>query len=79
MLKARDLRGFRTWLEEVASTPLALDWVGTLTDKELEAMMRYMHLQGVIFQGGRPVGDDDRIWEALDEAMVHIHTMREEA
>jgi len=79
MLKAWDLRSFRAWLEEVAITPSALDWVGTLTDEELEAMMRYMRLQGVIFRDGRPVGDDNRIWEALDGAVVYIDTMREEA
>ena len=78
MLKVKDLKGFRTWLEEAALTLEALEWVDTLTDEELAAMMRYMRLQGVAFRDGRPIGDDDAVWAALDEAMVLVHAAREE-
>jgi len=74
----KDLKGFRTWLEEAALTPEALEWVDTLSHEELAAMMRYMRLQGVAFRDGRPIVDGNAVWAALDEAMVLVHAAREE-
>ncbi len=70
----KQLKGFKTWLEDVAGTPEALEWARGLGEKELEALAEALDARGYPLDAeGKPVGaDDNRFWDALDAAIQEL-------
>jgi hypothetical protein len=70
----RQIRGFKTWLEDVAGTPEALEWARGLGEKELEALAEALEERGYpLDTEGKPVGaDDNRFWDALNGALEEL-------
>lgn len=67
----RQLKGFRMWLEDVALTPEALEWARGLEEGQLGALAEALEERGYpLGPEGKPVeADDNRFWDALDEAL----------
>jgi len=73
MLRPGELTRFRDWLEKVTQDGVAAPFVRSLTNLEVMTVVNYLIDNGIRFNNGKPVARDlDRLYEALEEALIEV-------